>query len=73
MWKSLFIAVLLSGSCLLAQDLKPIPLPQPQTDGGRPLMKALGDRNTTREFAPDKLPPQLLTNLLWAAFGIKSS
>lgn len=62
--------LLFSGACLFAQDLKPIPLPQPQTEGGRPLMQVLKDRKTTREFAPDKLAPQLLSNLLWAAFGI---
>jgi nitroreductase len=70
MRKSVVLLVLLSAGCLLAQDLKPIQLPQPQTEGGRPLMQALRDRKTTRDFAPDKLPPQLLSNVLWAAFGI---
>ena len=70
MRKSLFIVVLVSASCLLAQDLKPIPLPQPQTEGGRPLMQVLRERKTTRDFAADKLPQQLLSNLLWAAFGV---
>jgi len=70
MHKSMFGVVLVSVSCLLAQDLKPIPLSQPQTDGGRPLMQVLKERKTTREFAPGKLRPQLLSNLLWAAFGI---
>jgi nitroreductase len=60
----------MSASCLLAQDLKPITLPQPQTDGGRPLMQVLKDRKTTRDFAADKLSPQVLSNLLWAAFGV---
>lgn len=66
----LFVALLMSASCVLAQDLKPIPLPQPQTDGGRPLMQVLKERKTTREFAANKLPAQLLSNLLWAAFGV---
>lgn len=70
MRKSLFVIALMSASCLLAQDLKPIALPQPQTDGGRPLMQVLKERKTTREFAADKLPPQVLSNLLWAAFGV---
>jgi nitroreductase len=69
MRKSMFIVVLISASCL-AQDLKPIPLPQPQTEGGRPLMQVLKGRKTSRDFAPDKLPQQLLSNLLWAAFGV---
>jgi SagB-type dehydrogenase family enzyme len=54
----------------LAQELKPISLPSPQTDGGKPLMQALKDRHTTREFSSEKLSPQVLSNLLWAAFGI---
>jgi SagB-type dehydrogenase family enzyme len=33
-------------------------------------MQVLKDRKTTRDFAPDKLPPQILSNLLWAAFGV---
>lgn len=55
---------------LLAQNLKDIQLPPPQTDGGRPLMQVLKDRKSTRDFRPDKLPPQTLSNLLWAGFGI---
>jgi len=70
MRKSMLLVVLMTASCVLAQDLKPVTLPQPQTDGGRPLMQVLKDRKTTRDFAPDKLPPQVLSNLLWAAFGV---
>jgi len=70
MRKLMFIVVLITAGRLLAQDLKPIPLPRPQTDAGRPLMQVLRERKTTRDFAPDKLPQQLLSNLLWAAFGV---
>ncbi len=53
-----------------AQALKTVRLPAPQMDGGRPLMQALKDRKSTREFAPGTLSAQTLSNLLWAAFGI---
>lgn len=53
-----------------AQELKPIELPKPQTDGGRPLMAVLKDRKTSREFSSEKLPPQVLSNMLWAACGV---
>jgi nitroreductase len=53
-----------------AQDLKPISLPAPQTDGGAPLMRAIKQRHTTREIKPTSLPQQVLANLLWAGFGI---
>ena len=66
----LVIAMFLGASFALGQELKPLILPAPQTDGGRPLMQVLRDRHSTREFSSDKLPPQVLSNLLWAAFGI---
>ena len=33
-------------------------------------MQALKDRRTSRDFAADKLPLQVMSNLLWAAGGI---
>lgn len=56
-----------SGS---AQQITPIALPVPQTQGGKPLMQALALRSTARAFASDALPLQTLSNLLWAANGI---
>jgi SagB-type dehydrogenase family enzyme len=53
-----------------ADDLQPIQLLPPQIDGGKPLMQALQKRSTSRDFSPDQLPPQVLSNLLWAAYGI---
>jgi len=53
-----------------AEELKPVPLPAPETEGGRPLMQALKQRRTIRELKPDKLPAQVLANLLWAGFGV---
>ncbi len=66
---ALLTALVTVGSAA-AQELAPIPLPSPQTDGGQPLMQALKLRATSRAFAPDPLPLQTLANLLWAAFGI---
>jgi len=53
-----------------AQELKEIKLPAPQVDGGRPLMQALKERQSLREFGTEKLPLQVLSNLLWAADGV---
>jgi len=66
LFATLWIAPLLAP----AQELKPIELPKPQTDGGKPLMQALSARRSSRAFSPQKLPPQVLSNLLWAAFGV---
>lgn len=65
-----WLILILCAATGFAQELKPIPLPKPQTDVGRPLMQVLKDRSTARAFSPDKLPAQVLSNLLWAAFGI---
>lgn len=49
---------------------KSIELPKPQTDGGKPLMQALKDRKTSRQFSGEKLSMQVLSNMLWAGNGI---
>ncbi|HPF93994.1 MAG TPA: nitroreductase family protein, partial [Tenuifilaceae bacterium] len=49
---------------------KSIKLPQPQMDGGMPLMEALSKRTTSRVFSEKELDLQTLSNLLWAANGI---
>jgi SagB-type dehydrogenase family enzyme len=47
-----------------------IALPPPQASGGMPLMAAFAARRSQREFAADPLPPQVLSDLLWSAFGV---
>jgi SagB-type dehydrogenase family enzyme len=64
------VLTLIVCASLAAQELSPVTLPPPQTSGGKPLMEVLKDRHSTREFSSQKLPPQVLSNLLWAAFGI---
>jgi hypothetical protein len=53
-----------------AQDQAVISLPKPRTEGGKPLMEALKERKSTREFASRPLTDQPLSDLLWAAFGV---
>jgi nitroreductase len=45
-------------------------LPAPRKNAGKPLMQALQLRRSIREFSPRPLPPQLLSDLLWAADGV---
>lgn len=67
-------ARLMAALLLLASTARPqapqLALPKPQTGGGRPLMQALELRRTSREFSARPLDPQMLSNLLWAAFGV---
>ena len=65
----LAMATMILSSATMAQE-KTIPLPAPQTDGGKPLMQILKARHSSREFSTKPLPLQVLSNLLWAANGI---
>jgi len=51
-------------------NLQPIALPKPETDGGKSVLAALRERRTIRSISDKPLPPQALSNLLWAAFGV---
>lgn len=53
-----------------AQENHPMKLPQPQLEKGMSLMQALHARKSTREFSAEKLPTHVLSDLLWAAFGV---
>ena len=68
------IVMLLFALCLTslgqAQELQPVQLPKPQTDGGKPLMQVLRERKSVRAFSSQDLSGQTLSNLLWAACGI---
>ena len=52
------------------QEMKPIKLPEPKLDASKSLVQALKDRKTQREYSNGNLSPQVLSNLLWAAWGI---
>lgn len=51
-------------------DLADIALPTPRQEGGMPLLQALKTRQTGRAFSTNSLPIQLMSDLLWAGFGI---
>jgi nitroreductase len=57
----------------VAEPAGAITLPSPRKDGGEPLLTALNLRRSMREYSNRKLPPQVLSDLLWAAFGINRS
>jgi SagB-type dehydrogenase family enzyme len=69
-------SVILFSSCFLsssAEEMKPLQLVKPATKGGKPLMEAFKERRSSRDISDKELPPQLLSNLLWAAAGINRS
>jgi len=63
-------AMLASASSLAAQEGTALELPPPRKEGGKPLFQALGLRRSVREYSDRPLPAQVLSELLWAAFGV---
>lgn len=64
------VLFLIAGAVALAETPASIGLPKPDTQGGKPLMQVLNARKSSREFTSRALTPQVLSNLLWAAYGI---
>jgi nitroreductase len=54
----------------LAQEAKAIQLSKPQIGSGNSFMQLLWKRMSSRQFSPEPLPVEVLSNLLWAGFGI---
>ena len=64
-------AVLAGTAPARAQEgLKPIVLPSPRKDGGKSVLAALQERHTNRDISDKRLSPEVLSSLLWAAFGV---
>ena len=70
LYAAILLALVNCSVLSFAEGPASIQLPNPQKDGGKPLMSALNTRMSTRTFSGEKLPIQTLSNLLWAAFGI---
>jgi Nitroreductase family len=52
------------------KDLQAIQLPVPSSRADMSVFAALQKRKTTREISATRLPLQLLSDLLWAAYGV---
>ncbi len=64
------LAILTLAPIASCGQLTDIVLPPPQTTGGKPLMQALSERRSSRAFSEQPLTVQVMSDLLWAAFGI---
>jgi len=53
-----------------AEETTAIKLVKPNMSGGKPLMQALKERASYRDISDKELPPQVLSDLLWASSGI---
>ncbi|MDR1696498.1 MAG: nitroreductase family protein [Endomicrobium sp.] len=63
--------VFIFSGVALAQEFKN--LPEPDKNGGKPLMQALNLRKSERGISEKPLSLQELSNLLWATWGINRS
>ncbi|SLM28476.1 McbC-like oxidoreductase for polypeptide thioester cyclization (fragment) [Desulfamplus magnetovallimortis] len=62
--------VVLKPSGLFAAQKEFEILPSPSIGGSKSLMSALKNLKSTRSFSNKPLPQQVLSDLLWAAFGV---
>jgi nitroreductase len=63
-------SALLSAAPSLGAQTTTRELPPPRAQGGKPLIEALRLRRSIREYSDRPLPAQVLSDLLWAAFGV---
>jgi nitroreductase len=63
-------AILATTPSLAATNSTVRELPPPRSQGGKPLIQTLKLRRSIREYSDRPLPVQVLSDLLWAAFGI---
>ena len=63
-------AVAAAPTSAITEELKPRDLPPPRSEGGQSLTATLKLRRSTHEYSDRPLPAQVLSDLLWAAFGV---
>ncbi len=67
-WIFLISTLLFSETAMAETVMKK--LPAPVMTGGKPLMEAIAERKTIREFKAQDIDEQTLSEILWTAFGI---
>ncbi len=65
-----FCSILILNGIIFPLSAQDINLPAPDKTGGKPLMRALNERQSIRTFTKDNLTQQQLSDLLWAGWGI---
>lgn len=65
--KTVLASFAVAALCVGANALT---LPAPAKEGGKPLLTALAERKSCRDYQVRELDPQTLSSLLWAADGV---
>lgn len=58
------------SSGIFSAGLQNIDLPKPEKEGGKSVLASIAERKTNRSISSKQLPMQMISNLLWAAFGV---
>lgn len=58
------------GESAAQADNKPIVLPRPNIEAGKPLMAAINSRQSDRNFKMEALSDQQIAEILWVAVGV---
>jgi len=69
-WAATGVALSMAPEVIFAGEAKPLQLLNPPDGTGNPFLQLLWKRKSSREFSSEPLPMKVLSNLLWAAFGI---
>ena len=67
---SLSLLVLIAFATCTSQVIETVTLPAPKKSGGMSLLKALSLRQSQRSFSEKELSLKVLSNLLWATYGV---
>lgn len=67
--KTVFLSLSFSIISIIMTNAQDIKFPEPDRKGGMPLMQALNERQSSREFSSRDLPLELMGKLFWAACG----
>lgn len=70
MFKKWIFSALLAAAVLPVCAVEKIELPAPAKKGGTPFMEVINARKTNRDFQPETLDLQTLSNLLYCALGV---
>jgi len=62
--------VIFTLATAVASEPKITKLHKPKMDGGKPLIEVIKNRKSERSFSEKKISEKILSNLLWAAWGI---
>jgi SagB-type dehydrogenase family enzyme len=69
----LILSLIFITQMIFAQEIEMKQLPKPEINSEKPIMQLLEKRRSIRNFSSQEFPDQVISNLLWAAYGINDT